>query len=52
MATRQRAALRPLVMTSQAVPAAQKTYQASSRAGKRGVTFYLPPEQWWPSCAG
>jgi len=44
MATRQRAAWRPLVMTSQAVLAPQG-YQAPSRAGKRGITIYLPPDQ-------
>ena len=49
MATRQRAALRPPVMKAQ--PTAQArgagaSRQAPSRAGKRGVTFYLPENEW------
>jgi hypothetical protein len=46
MANRQRAALRPPVMAPQATPAPQKSYQSPSRAGKRGVTFYLPEDEW------
>jgi hypothetical protein len=45
MATRQHAALRPPVMAPQAALATRR-YQAPSRAGKRGITFYLPPDQW------
>jgi len=47
MVNRQRAALRPPVMAPhQATPAAEKSYQSPSRAGKRGVTFYLPEDEW------
>jgi hypothetical protein len=52
MATRQRAALRPPVMTppvssgGQARGTGNASYQAPSRAGKRGVTFYLPEDEW------
>jgi hypothetical protein len=52
MATRQRAALRPPVMTPPGsgpggqARGAGSSHQAPSRAGKRGVTFYLPEDKW------
>lgn len=46
MATRQRAALRPPVMTAQPAAQAGGSRQAPSRVGKRGVTFYLPEGEW------
>jgi hypothetical protein len=42
MANRQRVALRQPVMA----PKAAASYQSPSRAGKRGVTFYLPQDEW------
>ena len=45
MAKQQRAALRAPIMAAPKAPATQG-YQAPSRAGKRGITFYLPPERW------
>jgi hypothetical protein len=41
MPNRQRAALR-----SPVVAPPTQGYKTPSRAGKRGVTFYLPAEQW------
>jgi len=46
MATRQRAALKPPVMTAQPAAQAGTSRQAPSRAGKRGVTFYLDEPAW------
>lgn len=48
MAMKQRPALRPPVMApkTQSAGGPAKPYQAPSRAGKRGVTFYLEPEKW------
>jgi len=48
MATRQRTPLRPPVMTAQPPGQARAggSRQAPSRAGKRGVTFYLPEDEW------
>lgn len=43
---RQRTALRAPVMAPQVVPTSPKPYQSPSRAGKRGVTFYLPEDEW------
>jgi hypothetical protein len=44
MAIRQRAVLRPPVMTPQAVQSSKNP--GASRVGKRGVTFYLPEDEW------
>jgi hypothetical protein len=44
MATRQRAAIKPPQAAQAPRPAGP--YQAPPRAGKRGVTFYLPEDEW------
>lgn len=46
MASRSRAPLRAPVVAAKPTAAPDKPYQPPSRAGKRGVTFYLEPETW------
>lgn len=46
MANRPRPPLRAPIVAAKTAPPAAKSYQAPSRTGKRGVTFYLPENEW------